>query len=120
MMVHWLLVETASAAHSQPKTVVLCLRGDLDVTVRTRLAKILAPLPGRHPDQLVIDMTEVNFLDCGSAAVVLNAVRQALPPAVKPVIRSPGPIVRRLLEITGWDKDCIIDTPPSDGPAKSA
>lgn len=91
---------------------VIRLRGDLDLTVRATLLELLASLPGTRPARLVIDLAEVSFMDCGTAAVVFTAARQALPPGRKPVIRAPRPPVRRLLQITGWDQQCAIARSP--------
>lgn len=105
MMAQWFIVQAAPAPGP---TVVIRLRGDLDVTVRAPLEELLALLPGTRAGRLVIDLAEVSFMDCGTAAVVFGAARQTLPPGRKPVIRAPRPPVRRLLQITGWDQECVI------------
>jgi anti-anti-sigma factor len=115
MMAQWFIVQAASASASREKTVVIRLRGELDVTVRTTLEELLALLPGTQPDRLVIDLAEVSFMDCGTAAVVFRAARQTLPHGRKPVIRSPRPPVSRLLQITSWDQQCVIATSPCRG-----
>jgi anti-anti-sigma factor len=85
------------------------LRGELDVTVCTTLAELLAPLAGLRLDRLVVDLDNVEFLDCGTAAVIFEAARQALPAGVMPVIRARPPLVRRLLQLAGWDSQCVLD-----------
>ena len=85
------------------------MRGELDVTVCTTLAELLAPLAGMGLDRLVIDLDDVDFLDCGTATVIFEAVRQALPPGEMPVIRAQPPLVRRLLQLGGWDSQCVLD-----------
>jgi anti-anti-sigma regulatory factor len=47
-------------------------------------------------------------MDCGSARVIAAAARSR-PAGRRLVIRSPGPGVRRILELTGVDADCEIE-----------
>ena len=109
MTAEWFMVRTAFVSASQGKTAVIRLRGELDVTVCTTLAELLAPLAGMGLDRLVIDLDDVDFLDCGTATVIFEAVRQALPPGEMPVIRAQPPLVRRLLQLGGWDSQCVLD-----------
>ncbi len=97
--------------------VTITLRGELDITARSalsehlteHLAEYLEPPAGTQPEQLVFDMAEVDFLDRAAAAVIFTAARLLLPAGVKPVMRSPGRPVRRLLEMTGLDQQCELD-----------
>lgn len=103
--------------------VTITLRGELDSTARSALSEHLtkhlaeyrAQLAGTQPRQLVIDMAEVDFLDWAAAAVIFTAARMLLPAGGKPVMRSPGRPVRRLLEKTGLDQQCELD--PDDRPS---
>lgn len=116
MVTDWFMVQTTVASPGQDnadKTVIVRLRGELDVTVRTTLEELLGPLPGSRPDRLVIDLAEVDFMDCGTTALLLRAAQQTLPPGEKPVIRAPRPVIRRLLRITGWDRQCVMDICPA-------
>jgi anti-anti-sigma factor len=109
MTAEWFMVRTAFFPASQEKTAVIRLRGELDVTVRIILAEFLAPLPDMRLDRLVIDLNQVDFLDCGTAAVIFEAARKALPPGEMPVVRAQRPLVRRLLQLTGLDSQCVLD-----------
>lgn len=88
-------------------TAVVRLLGDLDVTVAAALSLQLADLEDKKPDRLIFDMAAVGFLDCSAAGVMFAAARSMLP-GRKPVIRAPGPLVRRLLELTGLDAQCEL------------
>lgn len=103
------MVQITVPSPSQQKTVVIRLRGELDLTVRTTLEELLAPLPGTRPDRLVTDLAEVGFMDCGTVAILFEAAQQTLPSGEKPVIRAPRPLVHRLLRITGRDRRCVIE-----------
>ena len=109
MTAEWFMVLTPSVSAGQEKTAVIRLRGELDVTVCVTLAEILAPLSGPGLGRLVVDLNQVDFLDCAAAAVIFEAARKALPPGEMPIIRAQRPMVSRLLEITGWDSQCVLD-----------
>jgi anti-anti-sigma factor len=86
---------------------VVRLMGDLDASVAFVLAEQLAELEDKKPDRLIFDMAAVGFMDCAVADVLFGAARSMLPGG-KPVIRSPGPLVRRLLTLTGLDTQCEL------------
>ena len=109
MTAEWFMVRTAFVSASQEKTAVIRLRGELDVTVRITLAELLAPLSDMRLDRLVIDLNQVDFLDWGTAAVIFEAARKALPPGEMPVVRAQPGLVRRLLQLTGLDSQCVLD-----------
>jgi anti-anti-sigma factor len=113
MTAEWFMVRSAFVSASQEKTAVIRLRGELDVTVCDTLAELLAPLASMRLDRLVIDLDGVRFLDCGTAAVIFEAARPALPPGAMPVIRARRPLVRRLLQLTGWDRQCVLEVKPA-------
>lgn len=104
----WFTMRTVVVSSTEEKTAVIHLRGELDVTVRTTVAELLAPLSDIRPDRLVIDLDQADFLDCGTAAVIFNAARNALRPGEMPVIRAQGPLIRRVLQLSGWDTRCVM------------
>jgi anti-anti-sigma factor len=109
MTAEWFVARAAFVSASQEKTAVIRLRGELDVTVRMTLAELLAPLAGLGLGRLVIDLNQVDFLDCATAAVIFDAVGRALPPGEMPVVRARRGLVCRLLQLTGWDSQCVLD-----------
>lgn len=109
MTAEWLMVRTAFVSASDEKTAVIRLRGELDVTARITLAELLAPLAAMRLDRLVIDLNQVYFLDCAATAAIFETARQALPPGEMPVVRAEQPLVRRVLQVTGWDRQCVLD-----------
>ncbi len=89
-------------------TAVVRLRGDLDISMRAALSAQLAGLIAMKPDRLIFDMAAVSYLDCAVAAAIFGASGSVVP-ARKPVIRSPCPLVQRLLELTGLDRQCELE-----------
>lgn len=95
-------VETADGG------VVVRLRGELDVTVAAALSEQLAGLRDKEPSWLIYDMAAVSFLDCAAARVMLAAAGSVLGNGRQPVIRAAAPLVRRLLELSGLDRQCEL------------
>jgi anti-anti-sigma factor len=86
-------------------TIILC--GDLDLASRPLLARRLAEVLAGKPQRLVFDLARVGFLDCGTARLMAGSARH-LPGHARPVIRSPAPMVRRMLAVTGLDASCEV------------
>jgi len=84
------------------------VRGNLDITVNGALSERLAEVMEKKPARLIFDLGGVEYIDCAAARALLAAAR-SLPDGQRPVIRSAGPLVRRLLAVTGLDAQCVLD-----------
>ncbi len=91
-----------------PGTTTIYISGELDLVTMPFLAEHLTLVLRDKPERLVFDMARTGFMDCGSARLIAGA-GQWLPGGRRPVIRHPGPGVRRLLELTGFDAYCEIE-----------
>jgi anti-anti-sigma factor len=91
-------------------TATVVLRGELDLAALPVLAGRLAQVLAGRPDRLVLDMSGVAFIDCASARLLAGAGRH-LPGGVRPAVRSPSPVARRVLELTGL-ADHVDMVPP--------
>ncbi|HEU5392931.1 MAG TPA: STAS domain-containing protein [Streptosporangiaceae bacterium] len=89
-------------------TAVIMMCGDLDITVDAALSERLAEIMQKKPARLIFDLGGVEFMDCAAARTLLSAAR-SLPDGQRPVIRSAGPLVRRLLAVTRLDTQCVLD-----------
>lgn len=89
-------------------TTTVVISGELDLTVTPPLAEQLAQILAGHPQQLVFDLARVDFIDCASARLIAGTGR-SLPEGRRPVIRSPSPAARRILELTGLDARCQVE-----------
>jgi len=90
------------------RTAVITVRGNLDITVNGALSERLAEVMEKKPARLIFDLGGVEYIDCAAARALLAAAR-SLPDGQRPVIRSAGPLVRRLLAVTGLDAQCVLD-----------
>jgi anti-anti-sigma factor len=89
-------------------TVVVVLRGEFDVTSEGFLSARLERIRQSRPRRLVFVMTRVTYMDCASARLIAGAGRW-LPAGVKPVISSPSPVVRRVLQLSGIGASCEFE-----------
>jgi anti-anti-sigma factor len=91
-----------------PGITTIVVKGELDLVTMPFLAAQLALATRDSPGRLVFDLSGTHFMDCGSARLIAGAGRW-LPGGGRPIIRRPGPGVRRLLELTGLDAHCEIE-----------
>ncbi len=91
-----------------PGATTIVVRGELDLVTMPFLAEQLALVSRDKPGRLVFDLAGTAFMDCGSARLIAGA-GQWLPEGRRPVIRRPGPAVRRILDLTGLDAYCEIE-----------
>ena len=87
------------------ETVTVVLRGEFDVTGEDFLSARLERIRQGRPRRLVFVMSQVAYMDCASARLIAGTGRW-LPAGVKPVIGSPSPIVRRVLQLSGISAAC--------------
>ena len=87
--------------------VVVALRGDLDVTGAADAEAAIAALavPGRC---LVIDMSALDFIDCGSLGALLRVQWLAWSTGGDVVLAAPQRHLLRLLALTGNDHAFLI------------
>jgi anti-sigma B factor antagonist len=91
-----------------PEAATILIRGELDLVTLPALAERLARLGQDQPERLVFDLAGTRFLDCGAARLIAGA-GQWLPDGGRPVLRRPGPSVRRVLELTGLGVYCQVE-----------
>ena len=91
-----------------PGVTTIVVKGELDLVTMPYLAAQLALATRDRPGRLVFDLGGTHFMDCGSARLIAGAGHW-LPGGGRPVIRRPGPGVRRVFELTGLDAHCEIE-----------
>lgn len=89
-------------------TIIILLRGEFDLTSEAFLSARLKRIGEARPRRVVFETAQVAFMDCASARLIAGTGRW-LPAGVKPVIRSPSPIVRRVLQVSGIDVFCELN-----------
>jgi anti-anti-sigma factor len=81
--------------------VVVRLRGELDPHTAPRLGEELEKIRAEGNDQIVLDLSGLGFIDSSGLRVIIGAHKSATTDGGRLVLRSPSPMARRLLDITG-------------------
>ena len=85
----------------------IVVRGDIDMAAGPLLEASILQRENQHP--VVIDLEGVSFIDSSGLRSLLDAARRAQARGTEIVLRSVGPEVARLLEITGTTGQFRID-----------
>ena len=88
---------------------VLKVDGDIDMAAGPILRKAL--LEQEEQGAIVLDLTGVSFIDSSGLRTLLDAARRAEERGDSLTLRSAGPEVRRLLEITGTTSKFTMEQP---------
>src|SRR5262245_20579782 len=90
--------------NSQPRSQELAISGEIDLAVADELFQAAnAALAGDACDELVLDLSEVSFIDSTGLGTLVAIRNATLDRAVTLRLRDATPPVRRLLEITNLD-----------------
>lgn len=79
---------------------VLVLHGELDLCGQPLFAAALAKVEGSFR-RVVLDLTDLTFIDAGNIGVIYRACRAAKELGGEIAFRSPNPRLLRILELTG-------------------
>jgi anti-sigma B factor antagonist len=81
---------------------VLSVSGELDFVTADGFAERARLAVGGRAERLVLDLSGLAFADCCGARA-LAAVTRGVPGDCPVIVRSAGPVVRRLLDLMGLD-----------------
>jgi anti-sigma B factor antagonist len=87
---------------STPRTVVR-LVGEADATTQA-LADVLIAEAAKKPRVLLVDASELTFIDSAALHVLVQAGRKLSANGGRLALVSPGPQVARVLQLTGLDQ----------------
>lgn len=96
-----LMVQT----HRQGSTVLVVVRGELDIATAPLLDAVLEGLVGVAPELVELDLSGVAFLDSHGLTTLTTARSRLAAAESVLVLRDPSPVVRRVLAICGLDRD---------------
>jgi anti-sigma B factor antagonist len=75
--------------------------GELDVNTAPELREQLAHLASEGSPLIVVDLTDVSFIDSTALSVLVSALKRLRQADGNLELASPNPSVRRVFEITG-------------------
>lgn len=80
----------------------LVIGGELDWATAPVLTECLTEVLAKQPEQLTLDLANLEFMDCAGLSPIVRA-RRELPVRYPLILESPVPRVRKLLAATGVD-----------------
>jgi anti-sigma B factor antagonist len=92
---------------TSPTTVVLA--GEIDISTSGRVREALLAISQSGENKVVVDMTNVTFMDSTGLAALVGSLKRFRTMNGKMVLRSPTPAVQKVLEITGLTRVFIIE-----------
>jgi anti-sigma B factor antagonist len=94
----------------RPGTVLFVVHGDLDLHSADELGDRLVSAVQRGPSSLVIDLSDVGFVDSQGLGALLRGTRRFRAGEGRFRLVVPAPEIRRLFEITALDRVFPLDT----------
>ncbi|MDQ6776068.1 MAG: STAS domain-containing protein [Actinomycetota bacterium] len=93
---------------------VVSVSGELDLVSSTGLEEALEQLDGSEPPFVILDLSDVEFMDSAGLAVVVRAHQRADSAGTRFAVVSAVPQVRRLLSLTGMDERVTVAQTPEE------
>ena len=91
---------------------LLRLRGELDMATAVDLRRALAAAISLAPLVLIVDVSELTFIDSTGIGVLVGSSRKARDAGCSFVVRSPSRSVLKTLHLTGVDQVLDIEADP--------
>jgi anti-sigma B factor antagonist len=91
------------APQTRPDVAVIDVRGEVDLATSHELDEQLATLIWGRPELLVVDLTDVTFMDSTGLGVLVKSVRDVRAGGGDLRLVATQPQIIRLLELTGLD-----------------
>jgi len=90
--------------------VVLRVTGDMDADTAYRVPdEVAAVFDGTRPQEIVVDLSEVSFLDSVGLGMLVRAQDEALSHDATFRLRAPSEPVSRVLSVTAMDTHFAVD-----------
>jgi stage II sporulation protein AA (anti-sigma F factor antagonist) len=105
-------VVARQAPGGRARQIIVLVKGEVDVATSAHLAAAITRAMEREAGgkvDLVIDLSQLRFIDVSGINVLLRAARQARAGGGTLVLRSPNRTVRRLLDVLGLDGELAVE-----------
>jgi anti-anti-sigma factor len=93
----------------------LSLAGELDMSSSLTLNAQLRKAEARRPPMLVLDLTDLRFMDVSGLRAILDAARRANREGRELIVTNPVPHIVRLFELTAIDQSLELLRNPLGG-----
>ena len=87
------------------------LEGDIDHHIAQSVrARIDTKLFVEKPDKLILDLSEVRFMDSSGLGLILGRYAKATELGIPCILANPNPPIRRILDLAGTERLIKIET----------
>jgi anti-sigma B factor antagonist len=106
-------VDLKVSIRSQGGRTIMSVGGEIDLYTAPRLhGELVTALAGGGPEQIVVDMSGVEFCDSTGMNVLLAAHRRAREQGGDLELAAPPPAIRKILQVTGLESVfTVLDNP---------
>jgi anti-sigma B factor antagonist len=87
---------------------IVRIQGEIDVATAPEMADSVATVLAHDPLDLVLDLTDTEFMDCSGVGVIVRA-RNHLPDESRVILRHPTPIIRQVFALLELDTAVVIE-----------
>jgi anti-anti-sigma factor len=102
----------------QIPVIELAIEEDLDADGMSRLGALIDDAVRLEPAELVVDLTDCQFIDAAFIGLLVDAHRQVRRRGGLLTLRSPSPRLRRNIRLARVDR--VLDLTPTTDPTTSA
>jgi anti-sigma B factor antagonist len=88
---------------------IVALTGEIDILAAGRVRDTLIAVCNGGEKYVIVDMTNVTFMDSTGLSALVGGVKRFRSVGGQVVLRSPGPSVRKVMEITGLSRVFSIE-----------
>ena len=100
--------------NAERETKVVALEGEIDLATVPEAERLITEAEAGNPGRLVIDLSQVTFMDSSGLRVLLTAHRRAEEDGRSFALVKGSDTVNRLLEVTGLAERLeLLDAPPT-------
>ncbi len=93
------------------KTLTVFLEGDIDHhNARSVRSKIDTKIYIQRPDELVLDLSRVSFMDSSGLGLILGRFTKATELGIVFKVQNPTPQIKRILDLAGTERLIKIET----------
>jgi anti-sigma B factor antagonist len=87
---------TVEVGEDRPGSALMVLAGELDISNVGEVREAVSGVCAKGPDLLIFDVSQLSFVDSAGLAALVGAAR-----SVPVRLRSPSPVVSRVVELAG-------------------
>jgi anti-sigma B factor antagonist len=93
--------EIVTSLDHDERTATVALRGEIDVLTVDQVRATLAEALALHPHDLVVDLSELTFIDSTGLGALIGGFQRARDAGIRFRLARPTPPVRQILVLSG-------------------